>query len=432
MCGLVGILSRSEVAPLMVNALTRLEYRGYDSAGIATIDSDGRLERRRAVGKLSRLSDLLVQQPLSGKSGVGHTRWATHGPPTVENCHPQRAGPVAVVHNGIIENYRELRALLVEEGYEPRSETDTEIIALLAHRLIKRGASVDQALKETVRQLEGAFGIVFLIEGEKDVLFAARKGSPIAIGVGDGEMFVGSDAIALAPLTDRIVYLEEGDFACVTRSGHLIEDALGHYVNRPTRIVTIETEDEPNDRDTTETVGSNSDQKYFKAEEVQKIANSSSASIYLSLIVLEEQIGVFIERVRGSNALEPSLKDTYLSFLVQHQQNILVLASSLPNAGGKFQSEEAETTTSYLDRYWEHLKCNAEDFLSPQRTAGLTLPLGVVALSTSIGSIFGQPIVGTILGAWLAGKVSPEKVVGTLTGPNEEEISVGPDDSSNS
>ncbi|GGE01264.1 glutamine--fructose-6-phosphate transaminase [Gemmobacter megaterium] len=236
MCGIVGVLGDHEVAPLLVESLKRLEYRGYDSAGIATVDQ-GRLDRRRAVGKLVNLSDLLVHAPLTGKAGIGHTRWATHGAATVVNAHPHRAGRVAIVHNGIIENFKELRDELALDGYQPESQTDTETVALLTRRYMEQGASPREAAARTLARLHGAFALCFLFEGEDDLLIAARKGSPLAIGHGDGEMFVGSDAIALAPLTDRITYLEEGDRAEVTRAGAVIYDAQGRLANRAqTRI----------------------------------------------------------------------------------------------------------------------------------------------------------------------------------------------------
>ena len=236
MCGIVGVLGHHEVAPLLVEALKRLEYRGYDSAGIATVNN-GRLDRRRAVGKLVNLSDLLVHDPLAGKSGIGHTRWATHGAATVVNAHPHKAGPVAVVHNGIIENFRELRAELAEAGYVQESQTDTETIALLVQRDMAGGASPIDAARNTLKRLHGAFALCFLFDGEQDLIIAARKGSPLAIGHGDGEMFVGSDAIALAPMTDRITYLDEGDWAVITRKGATIHDAHDRLANRAeTRI----------------------------------------------------------------------------------------------------------------------------------------------------------------------------------------------------
>ncbi|MBL9047019.1 MAG: glutamine--fructose-6-phosphate transaminase (isomerizing) [Tabrizicola sp.] len=236
MCGIVGVLGNHEVAPLLVEALKRLEYRGYDSAGIATVNA-GRLDRRRAVGKLVNLSDLLVHDPLAGKAGIGHTRWATHGAATVTNAHPHRAGGVAVVHNGIIENFRDLRAELAADGYTPESETDTETVVLLTRRAMDKGASPVEAARETLSRLHGAFALCFLFEGQDDLMIAARKGSPLAIGWGEGEMFVGSDAIALAPMTDRVTYLEEGDWAVITRQGAEIFDARNTRANRAeTRI----------------------------------------------------------------------------------------------------------------------------------------------------------------------------------------------------
>ena len=240
MCGIVGVLGNHEAAPILVEALKRLEYRGYDSAGIATID-DGALDRRRAVGKLVNLSDLLVHDPLRGKAGIGHTRWATHGAPTVANAHPHQAGAVAVVHNGIIENFRELREELAKTGAEFATETDTETIALLTELHMKQGLGPAEAVFKTLDRLNGAFALAFLFKGEDDLIVAARKGSPLAIGHGDGEMFVGSDAIALSPLTDRITYLEEGDRAVVTRKGVEIWDANGTLANRPVKKIKLDT-----------------------------------------------------------------------------------------------------------------------------------------------------------------------------------------------
>jgi glucosamine--fructose-6-phosphate aminotransferase (isomerizing) len=236
MCGIVGVLGNHEAAPLLVEALKRLEYRGYDSAGIATVNN-GRLDRRRAVGKLVNLSDLLVHQPLAGKAGIGHTRWATHGAATVTNAHPHRAGSVAVVHNGIIENFRDLRQDLAASGYSQESETDTETVALLARREMDQGSTPVEAARATLKRLHGAFALCFLFDGQDDLMIAARKGSPLAIGWGEGEMFVGSDAIALAPMTDRITYLEEGDWAVITRAGAQIFDDQDRLANRPeTRV----------------------------------------------------------------------------------------------------------------------------------------------------------------------------------------------------
>ncbi len=239
MCGIVGVLGDHEAAPLLVEALKRLEYRGYDSAGIATVN-DLRLDRRRAVGKLVNLSDLLVHDPLAGKSGIGHTRWATHGAPNVGNAHPHRAGGVAVVHNGIIENFRELRNFLQDQGIGFETDTDTETIALLADHYRNQGLSPRDAAAQTIARLEGAYALCFLFDGEDDLLIAARKGSPLAIGYGDGEMFVGSDAIALAPMTDRISYLEEGDWAVVTRTSVEIRDANGTIANRAIKTIQID------------------------------------------------------------------------------------------------------------------------------------------------------------------------------------------------
>jgi len=239
MCGIVGVLGKHEVAPLLVEALKRLEYRGYDSAGIATVNA-GQLDRRRAVGKLVNLSDLLVHEPLAGKSGIGHTRWATHGAATVANAHPHKAGGVAVVHNGIIENFRELRSELAAADYGFESETDTETVALLARMYLDQGLSPIEAAKQTLTRLHGAFALCFLFDGQDDLMIAARKGSPLAVGHGTGEMYVGSDAIALAPMTDRITYLEEGDWAVVTRTGAEIYDAEGRRANRAQTTIQID------------------------------------------------------------------------------------------------------------------------------------------------------------------------------------------------
>ncbi|MDV4167693.1 glutamine--fructose-6-phosphate transaminase (isomerizing) [Rhodovulum sp. FJ3] len=239
MCGIVGVLGQHEVAPIIVEALKRLEYRGYDSAGIATVNN-GVLDRRRAVGKLINLSDHLVHAPLAGKAGIGHTRWATHGAPSVKNAHPHTSGPVSVVHNGIIENFRELRAELAEQGRTCATDTDTETVAMLAAMYLDQGMTPVEAARATIARLDGAFALCFLFEGQDDLLVAARKGSPLAIGHGDGEMFVGSDAIALAPMTDLVTYLDEGDMAVVTRAGATITDASGAPVTRETRQIAQE------------------------------------------------------------------------------------------------------------------------------------------------------------------------------------------------
>ena len=240
MCGIVGVLGDHEAAPLLVESLKRLEYRGYDSAGIATVNN-GRLGRRRAVGKLVNLSDRLVHEPLTGKAGIGHTRWATHGAPNENNAHPHSTRQVAVVHNGIIENYRELREELAAKGIGYETDTDTETVALLTQAYLDEGQSPRDAALGTVSRLTGAYALCFLFEGEEDLLIAARQGSPLAIGHGAGEMFVGSDAIALAPLTDQITYLEEGDFAVISRSQVEILDAARRPANREIKTVEIET-----------------------------------------------------------------------------------------------------------------------------------------------------------------------------------------------
>ena len=239
MCGIVGILGDNEAAPVLVEALKRLEYRGYDSAGIATVH-EGNLDRRRAVGKLVNLSDELVLNPLRGKAGIGHTRWATHGAPTITNAHPHKSGRVAVVHNGIIENFKDLRADLAQKGIEPETETDSETIALLAQSYLDQGLAPRDAAEQTIARLEGAYALAFLFEGEDDLLIGARKGSPLAVGHAEGQAYLGSDAIALAGLTDKITYLEEGDRAILTRQTTEIIDAQGTLANRPIRTVQLD------------------------------------------------------------------------------------------------------------------------------------------------------------------------------------------------
>jgi glucosamine--fructose-6-phosphate aminotransferase (isomerizing) len=232
MCGIVGILGREPVAGQLIDALKRLEYRGYDSTGIATLES-GRLTRRRAEGKLKNLESRLANEPLAGTIGIGHTRWATHGKPNETNAHPHATDVVAVVHNGIIENFRELRDELEGKGAVFRTETDTEVVAHLVTAEVKAGRSPVDAVAAALPRLRGAFALAFLFEGESDLLIGARKGPPLAVGYGDGEMYLGSDAIALAPFTDTISYLEDGDFAAVTRRSAEFYDAAGHTVKRP-------------------------------------------------------------------------------------------------------------------------------------------------------------------------------------------------------
>ena len=232
MCGIVGVIGKGEAAPLLLEALRRLEYRGYDSAGIATL-VDGRVERRRAPGKLDRLAGLLQRAPLGGRTGIAHTRWATHGVPNETNAHPHVAGGVAVVHNGIVENFQALREELTTLGHRFETQADTEVVPHLVHRYRREGATPEEAALRAIARLEGAFGLVLLFEGRDDLLVVARKGSPLAIGYGDGEMFLGSDALALAPLTRRIQYLEEGDVAVVRAGGAAITDLAGNPVERP-------------------------------------------------------------------------------------------------------------------------------------------------------------------------------------------------------
>ena len=231
MCGIVGILGRGPVADQIVDSLKRLEYRGYDSAGVATLEGD-HLDRRRAEGKLKNLENRLRAEPLAGHTGIGHTRWATHGKPNEQNAHPHAADGVAVVHNGIIENFRELRQMLERQGAKFASETDTEVVAHLVNSYLLKGASPADAVKASLPQLRGAFALAFLFAGHSNLMIGARKGSPLAIGHGDGEMYLGSDAIALAPFTDTISYLEDGDWVVLTREVGVIYDAQGAVVNR--------------------------------------------------------------------------------------------------------------------------------------------------------------------------------------------------------
>ena len=232
MCGIVGILGTGPVTPLLVDSLKRLEYRGYDSAGIATLE-EGKLSRRRAEGKLVNLENKLNVEPLSGRSGIGHTRWATHGAPTETNAHPHATDRLAVVHNGIIENYRDLRDELTREGANFTTETDTEVIAQLISANLADGMVPLAAVLVALKRLVGAFAIAVLFEGDDELMIGARRGSPLAIGHGDGEMYLGSDAIALASLTDRLTYLEDGDIAVLSRQGAILYNELGEPVARP-------------------------------------------------------------------------------------------------------------------------------------------------------------------------------------------------------
>lgn len=231
MCGIIGILGQTAVSGRLIDALRRLEYRGYDSTGVATLD-EGHLERRRAEGKLKNLEVRLRAEPLGGNAGIGHTRWATHGKPTEYNAHPHATERVAVVHNGIIENFRKLRQLLEAKGARFASDTDSEVVVHLVHSYLLMGYSPQEAVKASLPQLRGAFALVFLFKGYRDLLIGARKGSPLAVGYGNGENYLGSDAIALAPFARGISYLEDGDWVVLSREKGVIRDADGAVVTR--------------------------------------------------------------------------------------------------------------------------------------------------------------------------------------------------------
>ena len=231
MCGIVGILGRAPVAEQLVDSLKRLEYRGYDSAGVATLEGD-HLARRRAEGKLKNLEKRLDAEPLQGHIGIGHTRWATHGKPTENNAHPHATERVAVVHNGIIENFRELREALEKKGAVFKTETDTEIVLHLVDSFLQKGVKPVEAVRAALSELRGAFALGFIFAGDDDLMIGARNGPPLAIGHGDGEMYLGSDAIALGPFTDTISYLEDGDWVVLTRKGATIYDKSNAIVQR--------------------------------------------------------------------------------------------------------------------------------------------------------------------------------------------------------
>ena len=236
MCGIIGVTGAGPAVPRLIDSLKRLEYRGYDSAGVAAL-VDGRIERRRAKGKIRELEAVLLAEPLTATVGIGHTRWATHGAPTTPNAHPHKAGRVALVHNGIIENFAELKAELQAEGRAFESQTDTEVVAHLLDHELESGKSPLDAFKAVLDRLTGAYALAVLIEGEDDLILGARKGSPLVVGWGDGEMYLGSDALAVGPFTQQISYLEEGDFVAVTRSGARMFDASGAPVERPVVVV---------------------------------------------------------------------------------------------------------------------------------------------------------------------------------------------------
>ncbi|MEM1159703.1 MAG: glutamine--fructose-6-phosphate transaminase (isomerizing) [Pseudomonadota bacterium] len=239
MCGIVGILGQLDAAPRILDALKRLEYRGYDSAGLTTLQ-DGHAIRRRAVGTLSELVKVIADQPSPGSSGIGHTRWATHGGPTVQNAHPHAAGPVHVVHNGIIENFKDLRTELTASGCNFETETDTETVAQMVAHHMRQGHGPVDAVRSTLSRVEGAYALAFLFDGYPDLMVAARHGSPLAVGWGDDEMFVGSDSLALSPMTRQITYLDEGDMAVINRKGARIFDANGLEADRPIQAITAD------------------------------------------------------------------------------------------------------------------------------------------------------------------------------------------------
>ncbi len=231
MCGIIGILGQAEVAPLLLDGLRRLEYRGYDSAGVATL-INGQIERRRAEGKLANLAGLLEAEPVAGTIGIGHTRWATHGQPTEANAHPHTNQRVALVHNGIIENFQALRAELEAAGHVFETETDTEVVVHMLTDYLDRQLSPEEATEKTLARLEGAFALAIIFAGRHDLMIGARRGSPLAVGYGEGEMYLGSDALALAPLTSRICYLEEGDWVVLDNEGAVVRDESGQVVPR--------------------------------------------------------------------------------------------------------------------------------------------------------------------------------------------------------
>jgi len=231
MCGIIGIIGEAPVAPLLLDGLKRLEYRGYDSAGIATL-RNGSIDRRRAEGKLTNLAGVVERQPVDGTIGIGHTRWATHGRPTEVNAHPHANDRVALVHNGIIENFKELRGELEADGHRFETETDTETVVHLISHYLDQQMTPQQAVAATLRRLEGAFALAIIFAGRHDLMIGARRGSPLAVGYGEGEMFLGSDALALAPLTDRICYLEEGDWVELSKAGAKVHDAEDRPVER--------------------------------------------------------------------------------------------------------------------------------------------------------------------------------------------------------
>lgn len=238
MCGIIGAVAGEQVTPLLLSGLRRLEYRGYDSAGIATL-INGDIKRRRAEGKLTELDALIEDQPLGGRIGIGHTRWATHGVPNTVNAHPHSTSLVALVHNGIIENFLPLRAELESVGHSFKTETDTEVVLGLVHEYLRQGMSPQESTTEMLKRVEGAFALGIIFSGYDDLLIGARRGCPLVVGYGEGEMFLASDALALASFTDRICYLEEGDWVEVSRDGALIHENTGQLVKRQVRVTSV-------------------------------------------------------------------------------------------------------------------------------------------------------------------------------------------------
>ena len=231
MCGIIGVIGRENASTLLVEGLRRLEYRGYDSAGVATL-VDGQIHRRRAPGKIAALADKVAKEPLAGSVGIAHTRWATHGIPNEANAHPHSDGHVAVVHNGIIENFQELKSELESKGHKFESDTDTEVIVHLISQYLKTTPKTEDALQAALSRLDGAFALAILISSRPDLLVGARKGSPLAVGYGTDAMYIGSDAMALAPMTNRLSYLEEGDWVMVTKDSAIVRDQAGKVVER--------------------------------------------------------------------------------------------------------------------------------------------------------------------------------------------------------
>ncbi|GGY38849.1 glutamine--fructose-6-phosphate transaminase (isomerizing) [Parvularcula lutaonensis] len=278
MCGIVGIVSEHAVASRLVEGLRRLEYRGYDSAGIATV-LDGKVHRRRAVGKLRALEDVLEKEPLAGHTGIGHTRWATHGRPTVSNAHPHGSEKVAVVHNGIIENFSELKEDLVAKGVSFESETDTEVVARLIEWELSRLEDPQAAFSSALKALEGAFALGVIFASQPQTLYCARRGSPLAIGRGEGEMYIGSDALALAPFTRRVTYLEEGDWAVLGLSGAVIYSAGGTRVERKETL-----------SDASAALVGKGRHRHFMAKEIEEQAEVVSHALATYLLPAEGKI----------------------------------------------------------------------------------------------------------------------------------------------